>query len=169
MFFYTLDRANSLSKDHIIMLDIFNDITPREFQDHINILFPEGVSRHGDWHFLNSKASAIGINENIELIFEYVRRAYFSDKPSRFQSFFAFDSKEDTLEFQSKYGNGLNFPIWKVKCENFFKCDMKLLHLKGSNLAISYNAHLYWLGKTNSEDPLWEYLLIPPVNIIEKI
>lgn len=165
--FYTVDRLTSLNENLSIQLISYQDISPKELQDHVNDMFPDGVSKHGDTYFLKNKSLGKVINSNIELLFEYVRRTKYIDKPSRFQSFFAFEKKEDALNFKQKYGNPDNL-VWEVEGKNYFKADMNLLILGASILQISYLANQYWQGNS-SDNPVWEILLKPPIHMRKKI
>lgn len=169
--YFTVDRNKSLKPSLIINLVKYSDVMPQELQKHVNGLFPQGVTSHGERYILRGKTPAKGVEPIIELLFEYVRRSQFSFRPSRFQSLFAFGTLEDAEAFKNhpKYGKP-NSLIWKVEADNAFKADMNLLHLRGSLLRASYNAHRYWSGLPNVEEPpWWEYLLIPPIKVIRQI
>ena len=73
------------------ILRYYNE-TLSELQDHVDFLFPEGVTSHGELYMLRGQTSAKGINPVIELLFEYVRRSLFPSCPSHFQSVFAFEN-----------------------------------------------------------------------------
>lgn len=174
MIFYALDRNKSLAENQSIELKCHNDISPKILQEHVNILFPEGVTKHGDTYFLDSYSKPSHVNGLLELIFEYVRSSYFQNKPSRFQSIFAFKKLEDVAVFIKKIGYQGEYKIWKVECSNFFKADMNLLKVANSNLEMSKNVHLYWDSKPVTDldanaTSLWEYLLVPPVKVISEV
>ena len=69
-----------------------------DLRAHAAELFPDGLSPHG-WQYMverhdfirptNSDALFVNHNMVVELVFEYVRRAVFPSRCSRFQSFFA--------------------------------------------------------------------------------
>ena len=138
---------------------------------HFDMLFPEGVTYHGNEYFVKPERRIIGenrqfeprfgLNATIELIFEYVRRSHFPDRPSRFQSFFAFDSEGDTNRFiREKTKLADPAYVWEVECEHEpFRADMNLLDIGGSVICVSYFAHKYWSGESGSDRPLWEFLL----------
>jgi hypothetical protein len=165
---YTVDRNRTLEENQMINLIKYSDVKPSELQVHIDSLFPDGVTSHGEYYMLNAKTPAIGINAIIELIFEYVRRSYFPSCPSRFQSVFAFENIAQAFIFQNKYGKPDSL-IWKVESDITFKADMRLLNLHDSLLTLSYNAHRYWNGISIDNNPIWEYLLVPPVKVIHRI
>lgn len=166
--YFTVDRSKRLTEDQTIHLIKYDDIEPPELQAHVDSLFPDGVTFHGESYILQGRRPAKGVSEVIELLFEYVRRSLFSSCPSRFQSVFAFDHVAQALDFRNQYG-GSDSLIWEIECEARFKADMQLLTLQGSLLVLSYNAHRYWRGESSGNEPVWEYLLIPPVKVIRKI
>jgi hypothetical protein len=173
---------------------MYQDEAQKELQAHTDFLFPSGVSDHGNHYFLNPQLSAnmggtavdfvhacqsldqakAGIIEVINngnmaalgLFFEYVRRACFVDKPSRFTSFFAWETVEQAKAFRGDN----HMPIWEVECESYFRADMSLLNLGDSILMLSYKVHRYWAGLSNiNAVPCWEILLPLPVRGICRI
>lgn len=176
---------------------LYNDNPERELQKHVNFLFPCGVSDHGNTYFLKPSVSPnfmtaanqllststsleyaqlkhisdyfndcnMGI---IEILFEYIRRAEFSDRPSRFTSFFAWENLEQAKKFRETHGNE-TMNIWKLEAKTFFRADMSLLTLGTSSiLTLSYFAHRYWSGLPNLQDSdtLWEFLLPLPIKAL---
>ena len=71
--------------------------------------FPDGLSRHG-WDYMTTSVDYVIHRPNqqhyilyvpqIELVFELVRRTDFPDRPSRLQSYFAFESLADAQSFE---------------------------------------------------------------------
>ena len=174
--FFTVDRAGSLTEG-IVDLTRWNDVDPPELQTHVDELWPEGVSQHGDRYVLISGASGLLPEPNIELLWEYARRAFAAAAPSRFQSFFAFESIEAAQRFRAEFGGGSG-TIWHLTTEgSSFRADMRWLTLKGSALMVSHAAVSYWRQRSSSElpprlgprEPLWEVLLTPPVKITERV
>jgi hypothetical protein len=166
--FYHIDRLGILQENKNISLIQYNDIKPQELQCHADEMFPQGFSHHGDHYFLKNQSQAKIASPNIEILFEYVRRAHYKNRPSRFQSVFAFETIEQALDFKQKFGTS-NSLIWEVESQENFKADMNLLTIGNNSILVySYFAHLYWQGKTR-ENTFWEYLLVPPVKIIKKI
>lgn len=129
-----------------------------ELRTHARYLFPDGVLRHGTGHMLHDSREGI-----IESFFEYVRRAGYPDRPSRFQSVFAFDGPQALMEF-AKTHQGMG-DLWEVRADTFFRADMSWLTVQGALMQWSYRADSYWQGKS-SEIPQWEYLLEPPVTVV---
>lgn len=170
--FYHIDRLGTLRSDSVIGLTHYRDINPEALQQHVDQLFPEGVSSHGERYFLRNDTPAIVISPIIELLFEYVRRSSYADKPSRFQSFFAFRSLSDSRNFLEKFCNSQG-TIWEVEYDESraFRADMNVLTLRNSLLVSSYRAHRYWQGlpDPSGEPPVWEYLLRPPVTILSRL
>lgn len=166
--YFTVDRRMSLKKSQPIDLIKYDDVKPQELQEHVDQLFPQGVTSHGELYLLRGTTMAKGVSPIIELMFEYVRRSQFPSCPSRFQSLFAFGTLKDAERFKKEYGSP-NSLIWEVEADKAFKADMKLLTLAGSLLVLSYNAHRYWNGVPSGDKPCWEFLLVPPVKVIRQI
>jgi hypothetical protein len=138
----------------------------------MNFLFPEGVSAHVLNYIFSevyniSECSIIKRSQMIEFIFEYVRKSYYPQRPSRFISFFAFDSIELAKNFRSEICNSQG-NICEIESEESFGADMNLLRLEKLLLKADHLAHLYWKGETIG-NPYWEYLLVPPVKVIRKV
>jgi hypothetical protein len=166
--YYTVDRLGRLQENQVIELIRYNDINPPELQSHVNDMFPAGVSHHGERYFLRNESQARLASPNIELLFEYVRRAQYPNRPSRFQSFFAFETIEQAVTFRERYGIA-NSIVWEVESEENFRADMNLLTIRDNSILVySYFAHLYWRGETR-ESPFWEYLLVPPIKALRRI
>lgn len=79
--FFTVDRVGTLTKGLEIDLVKYKDIRPAELQNHVDSMFPKGVSRHGDYYFLGNESFAKVTNPSIEILFEYVRRARYGYAP----------------------------------------------------------------------------------------
>ena len=166
--YFTVDRNRTLEEDQIIHLVKYSDVKPLELQVHIDSLFPDGVTSHGERYMLRGQALAKGVNEVIELLFEYVRKSHFPSRPSRFQSVFAFENIDQAVSFRNEYGTSDSL-IWEVESDVVFKADMRLLTLQGSLLSLSYNAHRYWSGISSGNNPVWEYLMVPPVRVLRRM
>jgi len=166
--YFTVDRNRNLEEDQIINLVKYSDINPPELQVHIDSLFPDGVTSHGERYMLKGQTPAKGVNEVIELLFDYVRKSHFPSRPSRFQSVFAFENIDQAVSFGNEYGTSDSL-IWEVESDVAFKADMRLLTLQGSLLGLSYNAHRYWSGISSGNNPVWEYLMVPPVRVLRRM
>ena len=57
--------------------------------------------------------------------------------------------------------------IWKVEAVDSFRADMNWLN-PIFHLASEQYAHSYW-KQAASPSPFWEYLLTPPVSVIEAV
>src|SRR5262249_27066352 len=84
------------------------------------------VERHDFLRPSNSDALFVNHNMVVELVFEYVRRAVFPSRCSRFQSFFAWESLEMARAFR-KEGQAL----YRVESSSIFRADQSWMdHLK---------------------------------------
>jgi hypothetical protein len=121
-----------------------------DLRAHVAELFPDGLSLHG-WQYMverhdfirptNSDALFVNHNMVVELVFEYVRRAVFPSRCSRFQSFFAWESLEMARAFR-KEGQAL----YRVESSSIFRADQSWLTLGVQNAIASLSAHRYWSG-----------------------
>ena len=141
-----------------------------EVKETLKNLFPKGISMHGIQYF----STKIDFNNKnnlnvlmIELIFELVRKAKFSDKPSRFLSVFGCKSYEMAKKFRKDYRNNKG-GIYKVLAENWSKFDMNFLKLGTSILGSQILAEKYW-GGTASNNPFWEILMTGEIKVVEKV
>ena len=166
---YTVDRLDFLSANYSVDLKKYTDLDPPFLQHHVDELFPEGVSSHGNQYFLNSKSNPMLSAPQTELIVEYVRRACYPQCPSRFQSLFAVETIQQAQQFRQKY-DGDSGSIWQIEVDTtqIFKADMNLLGVGASILVSSFAAHEYWKGNMSS-DPFMEYLVQLPVIIKTKV
>ncbi len=164
--FFTVDRLKTLHQGSVLRLTRHTDLEPPEAQEHADALFPDGVSTHGNSYLLSGNSDPKLASPAVELLFEYVRRASFPEKPSRFQSLFAWESIEEAIAFRGKHG-GPDAPIWRVEAEEFCKADMSYLKRGTSILVWSCFAHSYWRGE-GTESPAWEILLVPPVSVLNR-
>src|SRR5688572_10873944 len=101
---------------------IFDDVSPPELQEHVSALFPLGVSRHGEEYFLRSSSRADVASPAIELLLEYVRRANFPSRPSRFASWFGVSSVDEALAFRRRFCGGQG-RLWLVSAEDSFRAN----------------------------------------------
>ena len=166
--YYHVDRLRSLQEGDTLSLQRWTDVNPQFLQEHVDSLFPEGLTRHGEQYLLRSTQSLGIASPRIELLWGYVRRASFPDRPSRYQSVFGWESEEDAGRFNVQYASD-NGAICELDCDEAVRADMTLLCGNMSALVSSYFAHLYWEGKANPDEkvePLWEVLLRPPVRVL---
>ena len=168
--FYHVDRGSNLIEGQVLNLIHPTIQHPPEIPDLPDFgkkIFPDGISRHGDQYFYS--ASRTDEKEpGIEVLLEYYRRAYFPNKPSRFQSWFGVESLDDACHFQTNFCKGEGV-IWQVETDDYFKADMNILSHQ-TVLVFSYLANVYWSGQAAPHiSPFWEVLLIPPVKILRKV
>ena len=176
---FTVDRAATLAPGMMIEPLRHTDVQPQVLQDHVDALFPNGVTQHGNNYFLAGNQAATTVNPSIELLFEYVRRAAYPTAPSRFESVFACETLDDARAFRASpvWGNPAA-AIFEVETESAaFRVDMTCLTLQGSILVASYLANRYWRQEPSElhlfggpqTPPSWEVLLSPPVRVVGQV
>jgi hypothetical protein len=138
---------------------------------HCSDLFPDGVSAHG-WQYLNLDVKSGNGEAAIELIWEYVRRAYFPNRPSRFTATFAWGTLQDATAFRTAAGLA-GAKIWRLEAAKGFAANMGLLNIGTSTLRASQLAHAYWAGEPGPaiaglHPPRWEVLLSGPITVVEE-
>lgn len=176
MIAYHVDRENNLQKDQIITL-YKNDSDNSFFT---NFMFPDGLSYHG-LHYTNETLQNIGGNQASFYILEYelelIRRSYFPNLPSRYQSFFAIKTVDEISKWNDIFDT--SYVIWKIEFEeaNYIIRDSNMLYsaLKIENNISTFSAqnsflfgYNYWKGHITS-NPRFEMLIKPPIKIIEKM
>lgn len=162
---YTVDRRRTLTPNSVVELQHHTDVQPAVLQAHVDNWFPDGVSQHGNGYLLSGNQLAVQVSPNIELLWEYVRRSRYPDRPSRFQSLFACPTSEDARRWRTRFGQP-DDPIYEVEAETGLRADMNLLTAGNSILVTSYIAELYWTGESLPEGtPTWEWLLPLPVAV----
>lgn len=141
-------------------------VSSEDLDRHVLDMFPEGLSIHG-WFYAALSARYRDLmhpDAAQEIVFEYVRRAAFPHMPSRFQCFFAFDDLDRVKAFAAATS-----PVYRVvelRAEKFVRLDMNWVIIPKQTAGLSYVAHQYWSGAATGK-PDWEYLLVPPVDVIE--
>ncbi len=141
-----------------------------ELARHLHDLFQSGLSMHG-WEyftthrdFVNSQGKNYAHYETaLELILEFVRRDKFPQRPSRLQSYFAWDNLEAAIAFNTE-----RKPIFRVEADAAFHADQVWLRLSNQGVAAAFSAHQYWSGAP-SKNPRWEFVMVPPVRILERV
>ncbi|CAK3354060.1 hypothetical protein AB4425_13460 [Vibrio sp. 10N.261.51.A1] len=168
--FYAVDRQLRLSEGMFINTIKYDDITPPFLQEFMNTQFPEGVSVHGELYLIRDDAKCTVTEPIIEILFEYIRQANFTECVSRYQSFFAFETYQEAVFFKNRF-NCSSASIYEIHSTNKWnKVNMNLLTLQDSVLSTAYLAHEYWKGNASIDsNPLWECLLSLPVTVGKKI
>lgn len=100
-----------------------------------------------------------------ERYLELIRRLEFPEKQSRYQSFFAFDNLQAAKEFLPSGREKAQ--IFRVQAANAEKKDQNLIEV-GTLAQVFSKGRRYWRGD-KSENPDWEVLLEPPVEVVEKV
>ncbi|MGF6534275.1 hypothetical protein P3T20_005079 [Paraburkholderia sp. GAS206C] len=168
--YYTVDRLCLLSQDQEIVLRMLELPEFPDLAAHSSYLFPDGLTDHG-MRYLNGSANQP--DPSSELVWEYVRRAHFPDKPSRMTSFFVWRTEDEARSFRLESGSH-KAPIWRVESGDGFVANMSLLNVSTSVLRVSQLAHFYWRGECGPQIgamrlPRWEVLLQTPVSVLGQI
>jgi hypothetical protein len=186
--YFTVDRRSLLVTG--AELTLTSDIADRTlwvFAEHFGeaellakaqALFPEGLSPHGI-HYLveyclatqritghRATIEAVPHVPTVELTFELVRRLEFPDRPSRFQSWFGWQTLEEAKRFRESHGTP-EARIFAIDSPGTFRADMSLLLHGGSNLGATILAARYWSGIAGPH-PAWEFVLPQPIRIGEQ-
>ncbi|WP_431196925.1 hypothetical protein [Pseudomonas entomophila] len=103
-------------------------------------------------------------------MFEWVRRARFPNRPSRYQSIYAVDNLDSAVRFMSDYGSA-GHAIYELSSPDAFRGDMRLITApKQTPIVSSYFAELYWQGLPWHEgEPIWEWIVPCPVTIGRRV
>ena len=178
--FFHADRNGALVTGQALDLRRLDHLTPQQripdlaLQTHAEDLFPDGLSNHGMgylfWQNVASFPLVAGFYDAptletmrshcMDLVWEFVRRAAFETRPSRYESVFCWGSRDDASRFLAAIG-GPPAAIWEVEGDETFRADMNLLTM-GTALETSHFAHRYWRGETRANvAPLWECFLAP--------
>jgi hypothetical protein len=166
--FFTVDRRGELQPGDTVDLVVHQDLGPPELQGHIDQMFPDGVSEHGNGYFLSSTSHATVASPAIEILFEYVRRSHFPVAPSRFQCMYGVSSLDEARQFRLEHCADSG-RILKVRAKSLHRGNMRLLTNQATTLVQSWFAHLYWEGAPGPNDTFWECLLVPPVEVLEVV
>lgn len=101
----------------------------------------------------------------LETGIELLRQGHFENEQSRFQSYFGAETYDEAEHYRQEYQGGEG-QIVAVECESFDIRDMDLLEVS-SFTEILRDGRIYWEGEAGSENPTWEVLMYPPVNVVE--
>jgi hypothetical protein len=137
-------------------------------------LYPSGLSQHGQYYLIDvgqhtrqempqTGEPLAKLSSVLEMYWELVRRAEFPEKPSRFESFFAFTTPEEARAFGGGTGS-----VYEVDANLWEEFDLNLLK-QPTSLALQWiQIRQYW-NHGASPNPLWECLLKPHVKILRVI
>lgn len=176
MIAYHIDRNNTLKKGDVIEL-----IKPTiEDQTGLlcNFLPHDGLSNHG-WHYLiDYKLQNTNGNKTEYYIMEYelelIRKVYFPDLVSRFESFFAISSIDEISKWRGILSE--NDTIWQIEFDesqsimrdsNFLIPGLDLQTHMFEPIISFTNGYRYWSGK-KTNNPRMELLIKPPIKIINQ-
>lgn len=160
-----LDRTGRLHEGET--LNLFNDYGINVFTNIANT-YPTGISEHGHrYGFRTEPQNAIELCDSkaIEWLFEGIHLSRYPDALSRLQAVFAV-SESDVSRMIGKYGFTSSVACFEVVSSHVEKRDMALL--TGDIASAFMNANKYWQGLC-SEQPFYEYLMKPPVMIVQKL
>jgi len=147
--FFHVDGQRALTAGQVIQLtDLAQGFGAGPLQDHARWWFPDGVTEQGRKYLLAPDASLSirthmqnnhlppecidHVNEStIEMVFEYVRRAYFQARPSRLASFFAWKTLQEAKRFRDR-PERRTAVIWRVEGEQALRADMWSKHMTRS-------------------------------------
>jgi hypothetical protein len=145
--------------------------TVEEISAHLVDLFPDGLSLHG-WDYLTRHRSDTDVSTgkvpqdtSVELVLEFIRRSKFPDHHSRLQSYFAFSDIGQARAFSQNSGGK---PIYRLSADRVLRLDWNWLRFGRQAAFNTYAASKYWSGAATAS-PNWEYLLAPPVRVLERV
>lgn len=135
---------------------------PDKYQAMVGSLF-RAESQNGDYEEILYPPAPVLFETGIEL----VRRIDFENQQSRFQSYFGCRTPEAANRYRENYRNG-NGDILEVECHNFEFRDMNLLE-ENNFIQILENGRKYWRGVAGSDNPTWEVVMEPPVEVVSRV
>lgn len=131
-----------------------------------NRALPDGVTFWGQKVLLNLLDDDFMLKR--EYFAEDIRQKQFPSLPSRLQVIFGCR----TLDDAHTYRDGFAVPqagIWKVSSEAMLERDMHWMRRVSNDGELVRNITKYWNGEESSASPRWECLLVPPVQVIERV
>jgi hypothetical protein len=178
MGYFSVDRRGAYAEGLSIALQPNQDSLGNEICEHVHDMYPAGFSRHGAQYFRDVWPEAALHNLQwdsgiLELLLEGVRRAYYPERPCRYQSLFACDSLDSALGFRNTSGKATD-RIYELEPKGgVHRGDMAIYTLHGSFASIDHRLHLYWQGETlrgvPGHTPRWEYVLPLPVTVGQRV
>ncbi|WP_186307777.1 DUF2441 domain-containing protein [Paraburkholderia sp. BCC1884] len=170
--YFHVDRRGRFVAGQAVALSKVDLAAAPDLAQHRNLLFPDGVSAHGT-QYLNLDVKAGNGEPAAELIWEYVRRAHFPDRPSRFTATCAWRELEEARAWRARTG-ATNAKIWRLDAAEGFVANMSLLNVSTSTLRASQFAHAYWAGEQGPAlngmlPPCWEVLLCGAITVRQEV
>jgi hypothetical protein len=148
--------------------------TKEDFKNLLKEYFPEGLSHFGKDYLMErvryervDNYGYISQVMSIDAYFEFVRRLRFPGQPSRYQSFFAWESLDEARTFNNFKAQGKG-EIFLVTAAKNARLDANWLNIGQFYVEGIYFAEQCWRGLP-SDKPAWEYLLGFPVTVIERV
>lgn len=129
--------------------------------------YPHGVTSHGG-RYLSQLPGGEQLSWATEAVFEAVRLAEHSDKPSRMTSCFASASLEEARAFVGGYSWAYFADIWRAEGEILHRANMALLNVFNMPVVAALErASAYWQGEQGPALAAWELLMAPGMTLIE--
>lgn len=167
--FYHVDRWDDLAPGDTLGLEHPEEWGP-EVNSLLTELYPDGLSHHGRYYCtqnLHEEGSDDLWDFSCEAVFELVRARRYPERPSRLESVFGFETLDAVETFLAEFVDS-SHAVWKVETARGFAADMNLVDAPDYARGL-HRAEYYWRGETFLDDPLWEVLLEPPVEVVERV
>lgn len=178
MYAYHIDRHNSLIEGQTVNLNKYPSGNA-EFTFFAEKMFPQGISQHGYNYMCSTPKNSIQGETSftiMEFELELIRRSFFSNMPSRYQSFFAVESIENIRLWLDIITSP--FKVYKIEFSKsqYEQFDSQLLNLGLLGYdPLSYSpcldfskAFAYW-SQQSTPDPRYELLITPPIKVLKEI
>ena len=168
---YVLILSKGLNFRQHSWLNILGGFMDKDFANHIETMFSEGISVHGSNYLFEGLYGDISYSSwALEMCFESIRFKEFSNRPSRLQSAFAWRDLADAQNFRKN----LDCDIYAVEpLDTVAFLDMNLItgdkKLFGG---AEDNAKAYWSGtkpEVQGYTPVIEVVMKCPVRILGKV
>jgi len=166
--FYQIDRTgSSLQSGQVLDLMDFTLEGSTADEGGLKERFPEGVTRFG-LDIIHSRLEPAALERERKL--EAVRVDCYPHRPSRCVAVFGCKQIEDMNGVRGqffRFGHaGPRGRIWKIEGRSLFEADMNVFIDHFNDITAA--AHAYW-SQEKSAIPLIEFLIKPPVTVLEEI
>ncbi|GAB3310948.1 hypothetical protein [Haloplanus salinarum] len=131
-----------------------------KYQGMVALLF-RAQSEDGEYERRHYDPAPVLLETGLELL----RQSDFESEQSRFQSYFGAKTQAEANHYRQRYRGG-NGQLVAVECESYDVRDMDLVEAS-SFIEILRDGRRYWEGEAGSENPTWEVLMEPPIEIVE--